>query len=243
MRYFIFVFVIVIQSSFAQAPITMNSWVIWNVGQGQWVTHLRNDDCQHFDFGGEIQYFKYIQRRMINLCGKKTNRLYLSHGDLDHYSFIQLISQRVKSICWMIKPSDFKPLNLDIPQCPDSIGDVAIKNQTIINDCNPRDKNSCSTIFKREQFLFAGDSPKSKERLWIPLLEHKNEIKIIVLGHHGSRTSTSQRLIESLPELKMAVASARSAKYGHPHQETRALLVKNKIPLLKTESWGHVIFE
>ena len=251
MAKFIFFTVVFFNSRVALSPGYINFWVIWNVGQGQWITHVTNTECRHFDFGGEIQYFKFIQKQFVNFCNQKTNRLYLSHGDLDHYNFITLINNRVNSVCWMVKPNDFNPPNLKIPLCLapklkiNRIGPLTEfnSNQTVLNDCNPRYKNSCSTIFKREKFLFAGDSPKSKERLWSPTLEQKSEIKVLVLGHHGSRTSTSQSLIDRLPQLKMTVASARFAKYGHPHKETRSLLKKNKIPNLRTEFWGHLIFE
>ena len=40
--------------SLADSPIHMNEWIIWNSGQGQWVTQVTNETCTHFDFGGEV---------------------------------------------------------------------------------------------------------------------------------------------------------------------------------------------
>jgi competence protein ComEC len=244
MPIFLICIAIFFQSPLARAPGYFDLWVFWNIGQGQWVSHATNDYCEHFDFGGELQFFKNVQRHFINLCANKSNRLYLSHGDLDHYGFLNLISSRVSSICWMVKPTDIKLLTSNIPACSKITGRSDLnKNQTIINDCSSRNRNSCSTIFKRGRFLFSGDSPKLKERQWVSNLEHKTDIQVLLLGHHGSRTSTSSQLIANLPQLKIAIASARFGKYGHPHRETQSILKKNRIPLITTEAWGNIIFE
>jgi competence protein ComEC len=67
--------------------------------------------------------------------------------------------------------------------------------------------------------------------------------RILVLGHHGSRTSTSSLLLDHLPRLTAAVSSARFRKYGHPHARVRRDLAKRHIPLLRTEEWGNLHFE
>lgn len=88
--------------------------------------------------------------------------------------------------------------------------------------------------------LFPGDSPRAQEKRWFP--QAPLDTRILVLGHHGSRTATSHQLVARLRHLKMAIASARFKKYGHPHIETKARLKQAHVPLLKTEDWGHLIF-
>jgi beta-lactamase superfamily II metal-dependent hydrolase len=46
-----------------------------------------------------------------------------------------------------------------------------------------------------------------------------------------------------LAGLKIAISSARKAKYGHPHIETIWLLKKRGVPLLRTEDWGTIALE
>ena len=242
MRVFYLFIILNLYSPHALSPVYENYWVIWNVGQGQWITQVTNDYCRHFDFGGEIQYFKNIQAPFLDRCQKKANLLYLSHPDLDHYAFITLIATRVKSVCWMAQPENFQP-GLKISQCPlISSPETGLKNQTLLMACHSRDKNSCSTVFKREKFLMPGDSPKSQEKHWIPRLENSSQVKVLILGHHGSRTSTKAELLNKLPHLNMAIASARKKKYGHPHWQTVDVLSRFHIPLIRTESWGNLIF-
>jgi competence protein ComEC len=45
-----------------------------------------------------------------------------------------------------------------------------------------------------------------------------------------------------MPGLRVAVASARERRYGHPHQETELILRKFRVPLLRTEDWGNIHF-
>jgi competence protein ComEC len=65
----------------------------------------------------------------------------------------------------------------------------------------------------------------------------------LVLGHHGSRTSTSEALLTHLSGLKQALASSRMARFGHPHAEVRTACRKHGVALISTEAWGHVILE
>lgn len=106
---------------------------------------------------------------------------------------------------------------------------------------NKLQKNQSSLVVYsiKHQVLIPGDSPKSEEKKW------NSEIyssRILILGHHGSKTSTSKMLLDSLKNLKMAVASARFNRYKHPSLETVIKLKKRKTPLLKTEQWGNLIF-
>jgi competence protein ComEC len=90
--------------------------------------------------------------------------------------------------------------------------------------------------------LIPGDSTAPQEKIWS---YHGNMQKtgFLLLGHHGSRTSTSEELLSQLPHLKVAIASARFARYGHPHLEVVRRLKKYHVALLKTEDWGNLWFE
>lgn len=102
--------------------------------------------------------------------------------------------------------------------------------------------NDLSLVYQSSsyQVLFPGDSPIQREKQWID--EIRKPVRGIVLGHHGSKTSTSKALLDHLPDVKWAVASARKKKYGHPHEKVVLALKKRRIPLLKTEDWGHLHF-
>ncbi|MBK7961611.1 MAG: hypothetical protein IPK04_10715 [Bdellovibrionales bacterium] len=83
------------------------------------------------------------------------------------------------------------------------------------------------------------------EKIWAANLTNleTKQIKVLILGHHGSKTSTSEALLQRLPRLKFAIATARESRYGHPHFVVLNRLRQHRIPILRTEDWGHIGLE
>lgn len=248
--FFIFLIASMTTSPIANRTYT-DHWVIWNVGQGQWVTHVLSDSCQHYDAGGEVQAFKNIKNAVLHKCGNKLNKIFLSHWDLDHYNHISSLARSVRRLCWQIQappssgnsydisPSVARVMQLKIPLCPIDLTDSPIQSW---QPKEGREKNDRSLVFKDERFLIPGDSPVDQEKKWVHDLKGLTSVKVLIVGHHGSRTSTSIELLKQLPNLKVAVVSARSRRYGHPHKSVTKRFSKNKTPILKTEDWGSIIF-
>ncbi len=241
--YMIFIMVL-FKQNIAFTPVYFNYWVVWNVGQGQWVTHITPDTCLHYDAGGESKPFLQLKKTFLSYCGDKNNQIHLSHWDLDHYSYIYNMARTIPKICWRSLPSfgqDKKTaqslIQLNIKPCFEISNNTYHWLQT-----GAQKTNDSSTIFFENSFLMTGDSPASLEKIWSQDFKAIENTKILILGHHGSRTSTSRNLLLRLPDLKLAVASARYAKYRHPHRETLARLNEFNIPVLKTEDWGNIWF-
>ncbi|KPJ71507.1 hypothetical protein AMJ50_01800 [Parcubacteria bacterium DG_74_3] len=94
-------------------------------------------------------------------------------------------------------------------------------------------------IFNGQSFLFTGDIYKSIEKklLGKGIALGSNVLKI---GHHGSKTSTSEDFLEGvLPEIAV-ISVGRGNSYGHPHAETLATLNKYDIKVLRTDLNGDI---
>lgn len=245
--------------------------IIWNTGQGQWVTYSTQNRCDHFDVGGEFwnpQAIRYY-------CYKKENFLYVSHEDQDHISFGFKVVSLLPRICISEKPltskkyftklllkkyADCKSLDYTKSKNKSSavysnVTHVGHENKYFdVNSVGHENKylnveriytptifkttNDASKVFIVNNVLIPGDSSTKSEKSWAFNLNSK--VKYLILGHHGSRTSTSDLLLSHLPSLKLAIASARYARYKHPHLETIERLKRFKVPLLKTEDWGNI---
>ena len=239
-----FIFII-FKLSIANSPSLINHWIIWNIGQGQWITHVLNDHCLHYDAGGEFNSFKKIKNKILNQCKNKQNRLSLSHWDFDHYMNIQSLYKNFKSVCWDDKPTLSKHnksiqtvLDLNISNCAQL--DIKIQIERY-KPTDGRSSNDSSSVVFDSGVLITGDSTTAQEKIWVSKIKSIEKTKVLILGHHGSRTSTSDYLLKHLPNLQTAVASARFKKYRHPHKETLQRLIKNKTPVLKTEDWGSIL--
>lgn len=164
--------------------------------------------------GGE-----FYPNKVDKECQSQINYVWISHKDWDHYSFLKKFSYRH----YLIENSKIL--------------------QPIYNPKKYQSKNDSSKIFLLDQkILVPGDSSKRQERLWQSLLRDK-KVQVLILGHHGSKTSTSKELINRLNStIKYALCSNRKAKYGHPHTVVLKKLKENDIPLSCTNDWGNIRF-
>ena len=122
--------------------------------------------------------------------------------------------------------------------------EIVILNQFQNAKMNKKNLNDSSQVvyLKKWKILIPGDSTIKAEKIWTKnkIIENAN---LLILGHHGSQTSTSNLLLEKARNLKNAVVSARLKKYGHPHQVVIDRLKKYKINILTTEKFGNLIFQ
>lgn len=91
-------------------------------------------------------------------------------------------------------------------------------------------------------FLFTGDLEHAGEK---EILNSYNNIHsdVLKLGHHGSRTSTSEEFLDMV-EPKFAVVSAgKDNKFGHPAPEVLHLLKNKGIRILRTDIQGGITFK
>ncbi len=226
-------------SIFFGALCSADQLVIWNVGQGQWITEVRDQYCSHYDLGGE----KNPVVKVLRLCGQKINRLYITHWDWDHISFIKDFKLQARKICLAQKPflPDFKKEKLlsDLPPCEKKGATVNIL--PFLKHGQKLRPNDSSNVFLIADWgvLIPGDSTTAQEKHWLQKIDEK-KVRTLILGHHGSRTSSGEELFKQLKHLKLTASSSRFAKYHHPHPLIVKRIQFHRIPLLTSETWGDI---
>ncbi len=88
------------------------------------------------------------------------------------------------------------------------------------------------------KFLFIGDSGKEVEAT-LPLKDI-GKIDVLKVGHHGSKTSSSDAFIKVIAPKYAVICCGKDNKYGHPHKETTATLSKYKVTTYRTDINGTV---
>jgi competence protein ComEC len=242
-----------------------HKFIVWNIGQGSWSTIVRPHFCVHFDLGGE---HPPDQEKLLSVCGGKKQIVVLSHYDRDHinflfwfYDFMQHKLMQQNNFCAFGYPAlqtadplhkkkstiaFYQRLIKNIPLCSENFHKnlKTIYSPTLLSLRASNSKitsNDLSRVFQWDNIIIPGDSTAQQEKKWG--IHTNAEAQILILGHHGSRTSTSDELLNHLPHLKVAIVSARKSVYGHPHKEVLTKLKKYKVPLLRTEVWGNIVFE
>jgi len=238
------------QTTRQEAP---HAFYVWNVGQGLWTTYVTADICFHFDMGGEYAPWEQI----TSVCQKRFNQVYLTHWDLDHIGFVARIARELTLVCLQsppVGPANPKKQDLlaKMPMCRPENKPISSKVhvQNLMGELEDvlnyeHSSNELSQVFLIEghaPIVVPGDSTVKKEKYWAKKLP-PDGAWLLVLGHHGSRTSTSVELLERLSFTRMAIASSRHARYGHPHLDVINRLKIKGIALLKTEDWGTLRFE
>ena len=207
--------------------------VVWNVGQGSFLSLVGAQECLHIDAGGSIFPQKLVQK----LCNDKNNRMYFTHYDRDHTSFVRKLNRILARFCLAPKTRPDNKFK-ELPTCQDK----SQRSLTILNHPDFKKRNDGYMIIVEKQILITGDMPKSLEKKQLRY-NSLNHIRTYIVGHHGSNTSTSKELLRHISNTHLAIVSAQKQIYGHPHQAVALRLRKNKIPLLRTEVFGHILLE
>lgn len=213
-----------------------NELIIWNVGQGSWATLTSPDLCEHFDIGGEFAPLAKIAR----ICAGKRNEVQYSHWDWDHIGLTPKALRKIPNLCMQTKPGGEtkSKTKLDlIASLPDCDTQSSARE---IYDQEHGSANEESRVYLENRIVFPGDSPANQESRW--RFKAANA-RILIAGHHGSKTSTSSKLLDTLRGLKFIVVSARKQKYGHPHPSMLARARAHQLPVLTTEDWGSLHIE
>ena len=106
------------------------------------------------------------------------------------------------------------------------------------------DYNAMSIVtilnFGKTSFLFTGDLEESGEQALVNrgLI---TDIDVLKVGHHGSKSSTSQQLLDaSLPEVSV-ISVGKSNSYKHPDPQVLAKLEGFGSKILRTDQLGDVV--
>ena len=97
-------------------------------------------------------------------------------------------------------------------------------------------------VYGNNSFLLTGDMEDNLESF---LLSFGGSIKsdVLKVGHHGSKTSTSEKFLGNVSPDLAVISAGKNNKYGHPHKEVTERLARFEIPVLRTDEKGTIIIK
>ncbi len=230
-----------------------------DVGQGDSILLHSSKYDALIDTGGKLQNSNISKTTLIPLFKslgiRKIDYLFLTHGDYDHLGeAINLINNfNIKTVYFNEGNVNYnekkiitllKEKNIDYSFSKKGnkykIGSFSI---TSLNS-DLKDENDSSLILygtiNKNNFLLMGDASKKSEKV---LFDNYNlpEISILKVGHHGSNTSTSSNLLETIRPKYALISAGQNNKFGHPHQETLDNLNKFSIRTYVTSRDGAIL--
>lgn len=85
-----------------------------------------------------------------------------------------------------------------------------------------------------EEYLFDRDKPNDERDL---------KSTILKVGHHGSKTSSTEDYVSAVSPQWAVMSSGQNNTYGHPNQQTLDIFNKFHIPALDTCTMGRIVFK
>jgi competence protein ComEC len=109
------------------------------------------------------------------------------------------------------------------------------------------ESNSASIIVQVQYgeigFMLTGDAGVNIEEYLAYSYGDLLESEVLKLGHHGSRTSTSELFLDKVQPQFAVVSAGADNRYGHPHKEVVDEVVSRNIKILSTAAVGNVVFQ
>lgn len=228
--------------------------VMLDVGQGDAI-HIRTPGQKHLlvDTGPSFRYFSEAKSTIIPYLEyegiERLEGLLVTHWDNDHSGGVKDILTKYPQTpvytSVLAKPYAFVPDTLIVRV---QEGDYVEMDglQFFFMHPGPRDqadKNDQSLVFRLDygehSILFTGDAEIPVERELTKRYSDLLDSDILKVGHHGSRTSSSESFLKAVtPELSLA-SMAWKSRFKHPHADVMARL-NDYGPIYSTARHGSI---
>ena len=245
------------------------SVVMIDIGQGDGILlKFPNGKTALVDAGNATLTFdngeRVIAPLLRRLSIKQIDYGFISHVDSDHYKgFLSLIKNGwIKEI---YKPRLDTTLKKDIrlekvitennvkmnyySKSKMLFGNLAfyILNDTTNNRYKSFDANNKSGVFKivhgNNSFLFVGDAEYPAERVLMKSYGKFLNSDILKVGHHGSKSSSSQRFINAVTPSVGIISAGLNNSFGHPVKLILDRFTKSNVTLYRTDIEGAIILQ
>lgn len=228
-----------------------------DVGQGDSILLHSDNKNILMDTGGITSYTKNLDGTifynttlpLLKSEGiKKIDYLILSHGDKDHLGEAKTIVDNFKVEKILINNNrinyyEKQLLSKNTIMAEEGLT-IKLKDFILIQlNEDLEDENDSSGIYllkyKNRKILLTGDASIKSEELLLDKYDI-GHIDILKVGHHGSKTSTSEKLLsETTPSLAL-ISCGKDNKFKHPNKETIDKLNKYNVPYLRTDEKGTI---
>lgn len=227
-----------------------------DVGQGDSILLHSNNESILIDTGGSLSSAdsKIVKNTTIPLLKslgiREIKYLILTHGDADHMGeAIYLVNNfKVKNI--IINSDKLNYLEKDLIEIRNDVikGYEGLRiscgnfNMVQLNK-EYQDENSSSQIYYATDgninILLTGDASIESEQNLLNKYDLP-KIDILKVGHHGSKTSSSKKFINTIKPKYSLISCGKDNKFGHPNSSILDTLKDSKI--YRTDKHGSVIF-
>lgn len=241
------------------------TFAMLNVGQGDALFIESPTGAQIMFDGGPARKVLGPLARVMSPFDKSIDVIVITNPDADHIGGFLDILKNYK-VSYVFEPGTltdskiYQNLKTEIKKqnIPDILAKrgmrLDIGGGAIIDILFPdRDVSSWATndgsvvarlSYGNTSIMLTGDSTMKTEKI---ILEENSEARlkstILKVGHHGSRTSSSDSFVKAVAPVYALISNGKDNKYGHPHKETLDTLAQFVVKVLRTDLLGAIIIK
>lgn len=98
-------------------------------------------------------------------------------------------------------------------------------------------------VYGETSLMLTGDATIFNEYDLVSMYGENLESNILKLGHHGSKTSTSELWLDSVHPQSAIISRGCNNRFGHPHNEVVDRITERNIEMFDTCLLGDIVFE
>ncbi|WP_162261209.1 DNA internalization-related competence protein ComEC/Rec2 [Companilactobacillus kimchiensis] len=182
------------------------------------------------------------------------DKLFLTHKDVDHVGNLErlLSTFRVNEVNFGVGLENNPRIKAAIKAHPtikfknlrqgDIVDTGFIKWQVLWPKVSSVGENGDSLTLlaqiKHKKWLFTGDLDSESEKKI--LFDHNFQVDYLKVGHHGSKTATSNQLLDAIQPKWGFISAGIDNRYGHPNKETLERLDNHQVKYLNTAEYGMI---
>lgn len=223
----------------------------FDVGQADSIFVMSSGECMLIDAGNNADG-KLIVKQLENMNIDTIDYVVGTHPHEDHIGGLDDVINnfKIKNVLMPKKTTTTKTyedvlkaikntnLKIKTPKVGDIfyVGMAKCEVMGIENDAENLNENSIiiELTYGDKKFLFTGDAEVANEKLrsW-------DDIDVLKVAHHGSRTSSSEEFLEQVKPEYAIISCGQDNDYGHPHKEVIGRLKGVKI--YRTDKEGTIL--
>ncbi|MGL4760233.1 MAG: ComEC/Rec2 family competence protein [Sarcina sp.] len=206
------------------------------------------------DNNDESSLVQYIKNQGI----KKIDYLVASHNHADHIGALDSVIDNLeigevlvsngdgdtKTYKDFINSISAKKLSPSVPlaNAKFDLGNGAYMQMLNTNGGSDTNEESLVTLYVNgeDKFLFTGDAEEGTEK---EILAQVPDVDVLKVGHHGSKSSTSQSFLDKVNPEFAVITVGDDNKYNHPHKVVMDRLKSDSVKTHRTDECGNIVFK